>query len=58
MTDTSHIETCRRIWLEHIEFCNECWNSSKVYQCETGANLYDEYQQAISSHPDCEKVEL
>jgi hypothetical protein len=48
--DRSHIEACKKRWEEHIEFCSECKTSTKVYQCKTGENLYDEYQQAVSSH--------
>jgi hypothetical protein len=58
--ETSHIEACRKRWFEHEDICNECYFSwdDGVHRCDTGVNLYDEYQQAINAHPDCEKVKL
>ena len=64
--ETSHIETCRERFDEHYKGCIKCYYAfrdglylaPKTQFCEPGANLYDEYQMAISSHADCEKVEL
>jgi hypothetical protein len=59
MTDTSHITACWNLWLEHCNHCKMCSNSPTPESfCGIGINLHDEYQQAISSHPDLEEVEL
>ena len=63
MTDTHHIQTCRKAWHEHIRpfnGCRQCLSTligfSGYQKCESGQVLYDEYVASITAHPQCENL--
>ena len=59
--DTSHVRATRKLWLDHLDGCKDCWFAmdwGETELCERGQNLRDEYITAIKNHPDKEETEL